>query len=54
VYLRALCQDSLQFYEEAQDSYRAFLALNAETEMQEETWKATQRLKTIAKVLEKR
>ena len=54
VYLRALCQDSLQLYEEAQDSYRAFLALNAETEMQEETWKATQRLKTIAKVLEKR
>lgn len=52
VYLRALCQDSLQLYEEAQDSYRAFLALNAD--MQEETWKATQRLKTIAKVLEKR
>ena len=52
VYLRALCQDSLQLYEEAQDSYRAFLALG--TDMQEETWKATQRLKTIAKVLEKR
>lgn len=52
VYLRALCQDSLQLYEEAQDSYRAFLALS--TDMQEETWKATQRLKTIAKVLEKR
>ena len=52
VYLRALCQDSLQLYEEARDSYRAFLALK--TDMQEETWKATQRLKTIAKVLEKR
>ena len=52
VYLRALCQDSLQLYEEAQDSYRAFLALNAD--MQDETWKATERLKTIAKVLEKR
>ncbi len=52
VYLRALCQDSLQLYEEAQDSYRAFLAVS--TDMQEETWKATQRLKTIAKVLEKR
>ena len=52
VYLRALCQDNLQLYEEAQESYRAFLAL--EPEMQEETWKAAQRLKTIAKVLEKR
>jgi tetratricopeptide (TPR) repeat protein len=52
VYLRALCQDNMQLYEEAQDSYRAFLALNPD--MQDETWKATQRLKTIAKVLEKR
>ena len=52
VYLRALCQDNLQLYEEAQGSYRAFLALKPD--MQDETWKATQRLKTIAKVLEKR
>ena len=52
VYLRALCQDNLQLYEEAQDSYRAFLALNPD--MPDEAWKAGQRLKTIAKILEKR
>ena len=52
VYLRALCQDNLQLYEQAQDSYRAFLAL--EPDMQDEAWKAAERLKTIAKVLEKR
>ncbi len=52
VYLRAICQDNLQLYEEAQASYRAFLAMTPE--MEDETWKATERLRTIAKVLRKR
>ena len=52
VYLKALGWDKLQQYEQAQDSYRAFLAM--EPDMQDEVWKAQQRLKTIEKVLAKR
>lgn len=52
VYLKALGWDRLQQYEQAQASYRAFLAL--EPDMQDEVWKAEQRLKTIEKVLAKR
>ena len=52
VYLKAICQDNLQLYEEAQGSYRAFLEM--EPEMEDETWKASQRLRTIEKILRKR
>ncbi len=52
VYLRAICQDNLQMYEEARDSYLAFLA--RQPGMEDEVWKATQRLQTIEKVLRKR
>ena len=52
VYLKALGWDKLQQYEQAQASYRAFLAMKPD--MQDETWKAQQRLKTIEKVLAKR
>ncbi len=52
VYLKALCQDNLQLYEEAQSTYRAFLAMTPA--MQDEAWKASERLRAIGKVLEKR
>lgn len=52
VYLKALGWDKLQQYDQAHDSYRAFLAM--EPDMQDEIWKAQQRLKTIEKVLAKR
>lgn len=51
-YLKALCLDKLQQYEGARDAYRAFLSL--ESGMQDEGWKAEQRLKTIERVLRKR
>ena len=52
VYLKALCLDKLQQYEGARDAYRAFLSLDAG--LQEEAWKAEQRLKTIERVLRQR
>lgn len=52
VYLEALAWDKLQQYEQAQSAYREFVALDPD--MQDEVWKAEQRLKTIEKVLSKR
>ena len=52
VYLRAITQDKLQLYEEAQASYMEFLALKAP--MEDEVWKSEQRLIVIEKVLAKR
>ena len=52
VYLEALGWDKLQQYEQAQASYRSFLAMKPE--MHDEVWKAEQRLKTIEKVLANR
>ena len=52
VYLKALALDKLGLYDEAQAAYQAFLG--ADPGMQDEEWKATQRLKAIAKVLAKR
>ena len=51
-YLKALGWDRLQQYEQAASAYRAFLAMKPD--MEDETWKAEQRLKTIEKVLSKR
>jgi tetratricopeptide (TPR) repeat protein len=52
VYLKALSLDKLQQYEQARAAYRAFLSLDSG--MQDERWKAEQRLKAIQKVLAKR
>ena len=52
VYLRAITQDKLQLYEEAQASYLEFLALEAP--MEDEVWKSEQRLIVIEKVLAKK
>ncbi len=52
VYLRAITQDKLQLYEEAQASYMEFLALKAP--MEDEVWKSEQRLIVIEKVLAKK
>ncbi len=52
VYLKAVVSDRLQYYEEAQAAYRAFLEL--QPAMPDEVWKAEQRLSTLAKVLKKR
>lgn len=52
VYLKALGLDKLQQYEQAQTAYGTFLAMKPD--MQDEVWKAEQRLKTIEKVLAKR
>ncbi len=51
-YLKALALDKLQLYEEALAAYQAFLALPSNLE--DEKWKAQQRLKTIERVLRKR
>ena len=51
-YLKALAWDRLQQYEQAAEAYRVFLAMRPD--MEDETWKAEQRLKTIGKVLSKR
>lgn len=52
VYLRAITEDKLQMYKEAQASYQNFLAMNAG--MSDEEWKSKERLKVIEKVLRKR
>ncbi len=51
-YLKALSQDKLQMYEEAKTSYETFLAMGPD--MEDETWKAGERVKVINKVLQKR
>ena len=52
LYLRAITEDKLQLYEQAQASYQAFLALKPA--MEDEVWKSEQRLIVIEKVLAKR
>ena len=52
IYLKALAQDKLQLYKEAQATYQGFLAMNPE--MPDEEWKARERLKVIGKVLSRR
>ena len=52
VYLRAIIEDKLQMYKEAQASYQNFLAMNVG--MSDEEWKSKERLKVIEKVLRKR
>ena len=51
-YLKALAQDKLQLYEEAKSSYEQFLAMLPD--MEDEAWKAGERVKVINKVLAKR
>ena len=51
VYLRALAQDKLQMYPEALASYQRFLTQGSG--MENEEWKAEQRIIVIKKVLEK-
>ncbi len=51
-YLKALAQDKLQLYAEAKTSYEKFLAMAPD--MEDETWKAGERIKVIDKVLAKR
>jgi len=52
LFLRAVVEDKLQLFEEAKASYEAFLA--AEPDLEDEVWKAEQRLKTVNKILERR
>jgi len=52
LYLRAIVEDKLHLFEEAKASYEAFLA--AKPDMEDEVWKAEQRLKVVDKILEKR
>lgn len=52
IYLRAITQDRLQLYNEAQLSYQAFLA--AAPGLEDEEWKSRQRLRVIELVLSKR
>lgn len=52
LYLKALTQDKLQLYEEARRSYEKFLAMSPD--MEDEVWKAGERVKVIDKVLAKR
>ncbi len=52
IYLRAIIQDHMQMYEEAKASYEMFLAANPS--MEDEEWKARQRLHVIDLVLSKR
>ena len=52
LFLRAVVEDKLQLFEEAKASYEAFLA--ARPDMEDEVWKAEQRLKVVDKILEKR
>ena len=51
IYLKALAQDKLQLYEEARRSYEKFLA--AAPDMEDEVWKAGERVKVIDKVLKR-
>lgn len=52
MYLRALLNDKMRLYEPAKAAYEAFLA--SKPSMEDEVWKAEQRLKTIDRVLSKR
>ena len=52
LYLKALAQDKLQLYAEARSSYQKFLAMSPD--MEDEVWKAGERVKVIDKVLAKR
>ena len=52
VYLRAITEDRLQLYKEAQVSYQAFLAMAPGLE--DEEFKSRQRLRVIELVLSKR
>jgi superkiller protein 3 len=52
IYLRAITEDRLQLYKEAQASYEAFLA--ASSGLEDEEWKSRQRLHVIELVLSKR
>ncbi len=52
IYLKALAQDKLQLYAEAKSSYQKFLAMSPD--MEDEMWKAGERVKVIDKVLAKR
>jgi tetratricopeptide (TPR) repeat protein len=52
IYLRAITEDRLQLYKEAQVSYQAFLA--AAPGLKDEEWKSRQRLRVIELVLSKR
>ena len=52
LYLRAIVEDKMMLFEEAQASYEAFLALKPP--MEDEVWKTEQRLKVIEKILSKR
>jgi tetratricopeptide (TPR) repeat protein len=52
LFLRAIVEDKLQLFEEAKASYEKFLALKPALE--DEVWKAEQRLKTIEKILSKK
>lgn len=52
IFLRALAEDKLKLYEQAQLSYRAFLEANPTSE--DNIWQAQQRLSLIDRVLEKR
>lgn len=51
IYLKALAQDKLQLYEEARRSYEKFRA--AAPGMEDEVWKAGERVKVIDKVLKR-
>jgi cytochrome c-type biogenesis protein CcmH/NrfG len=52
IYLRAITEDRLQLYKEAQASYQAFLA--TAPGLEDEEWKSRQRLRVIELVLSKR
>lgn len=52
IYLRAITEDRLQLYKQAQASYQAFLA--AASGLEDEEWKSRQRLHVIELVLSKR
>ena len=52
LFLRAVVEDKLQLFEQAKLSYEAFLA--RKPELEDEVWKAEQRLKTIEKILSKK
>lgn len=51
IYLQAITEDKIQLYEAALASYQRFLATNPG--MEDEEWKARQRIKVINRVLEK-
>ena len=51
VYLRALAQDKLQMYAEALASYQSFVSLDSG--MEDEEWKAGERIKLIKQILGK-